>query len=631
MDCIKNQPLPNPFASREISVLGNRTLREPQRLAHVAIKNHFTNSDLPTMVQIPVGCGKTGLMSILPFGISQKRALIVAPNVTIREAIFAAVDSASRTCFWRQHGVVAGRPEGPFAAKLDGKDCTMRDCVDSHFVVTNIQQLVASKGRWLNDFPPSFFDMIMIDEGHHNAAKSWQRVIERFPKAKVISLTATPFRADKKELTGELVYRYSFLRAMQRGYIKQLTASHTAPSELAFTFRDEARRVGLDEIMLLREEAWFSRGVALAPECNRHIVSASIEACERLRSTTNGNQQIIAAACSVDHADQIAKLYREQGLIAEAIHSGQSKQVQANIIKRLKRHVLDVIVQVQMLGEGFDHPPLSVAAVFRPFRSLPPYIQFIGRVMRVHRDESGVMDRGAVISHVGLNTEQYWDQFKTLDEEDKQFWTSMLHGGDDGLNSKSDSTEESITSNCEGGTQAESMEVSWENIAEHYESNYTEQLEAIGEVSIGQQQYIVEGPLYAGPQQRRRESRSRLQNSVNDMVRNVLRELQMSPSGFNIGRRTRMMRHMGNWAAVRFLAYWRLNEAVNRKGKKGAAWTLEETETAIELLPDLKTYLVSYVEAKCPSNRQTSQPLQRSNWVRKPREGRGHGKSKTSH
>ena len=116
-------------------------------------------------------------MSILPFGISQKRALIVAPNVTIREAIFAAVDSASRTCFWRQHGVVAGRPEGPFAAKLDGKDCTMRDCVDSHFVVTNIQQLVASKGRWLNDFPPSFFDMIMIDEGHHNAAKSWQRVI----------------------------------------------------------------------------------------------------------------------------------------------------------------------------------------------------------------------------------------------------------------------------------------------------------------------------------------------------------------------------------------------------------------------------------------------------------------------
>ena len=58
MDCIKNQPLPNPFASRETSVLGNRTLREPQRLAHVAIKNHFTNSDLPTMVQIPVGCEK---------------------------------------------------------------------------------------------------------------------------------------------------------------------------------------------------------------------------------------------------------------------------------------------------------------------------------------------------------------------------------------------------------------------------------------------------------------------------------------------------------------------------------------------------------------------------------------------
>ena len=36
-----------------------------------------------------------------------------------------------------------------------------------------------------------------------------------------------------------------------------------------------------------------------------------------------------------------------------------------------------------MLGEGFDHPKLSVAAIFRPFRTLAPYIQFVGRIMRV--------------------------------------------------------------------------------------------------------------------------------------------------------------------------------------------------------------------------------------------------------
>ena len=56
---------------------------------------------------------------------------------------------------------------------------------------------------------------------------------------------------------------------------------------------------------------------------------------------------------------------------------------QAGVIQRLKEGLLDCIMQVQMIGEGFDHPHLSVAAIFRPFRSLSPYVQFVGRIMRV--------------------------------------------------------------------------------------------------------------------------------------------------------------------------------------------------------------------------------------------------------
>ncbi len=57
--------------------------------------------------------------------------------------------------------------------------------------------------------------------------------------------------------------------------------------------------------------------------------------------------------------------------------------MQAAILASLRNGSLDCIIQVQMLGEGFDHPKLSVAAIFRPFRSLAPYIQFVGRIMRV--------------------------------------------------------------------------------------------------------------------------------------------------------------------------------------------------------------------------------------------------------
>jgi len=73
-------------------------------------------------------------------------------------------------------------------------------------------------------------------------------------------------------------------------------------------------------------------------------------------------------------------------------------------------------------GAGFDHPPLSVSAIFRPYRSLSPYIQFVGRVMRVNRQQvPGHPDnRGIVVSHVGLNLDRHWDDFKTLDAEDQQ-------------------------------------------------------------------------------------------------------------------------------------------------------------------------------------------------------------------
>ncbi|PJN92520.1 helicase, partial [Amaricoccus sp. HAR-UPW-R2A-40] len=82
-----------------------------------------------------------------------------------------------------------------------------------HVVITNVQQLATDLDKWLNQFSDNFFDMIIIDEAHHSAAASWQRVIERFNQAKVILLTATPFRSDRQELDGELVFRYPFRNA----------------------------------------------------------------------------------------------------------------------------------------------------------------------------------------------------------------------------------------------------------------------------------------------------------------------------------------------------------------------------------------------------------------------------------
>ncbi|HSE18970.1 MAG TPA: hypothetical protein VLB46_18060 [Pyrinomonadaceae bacterium] len=68
-----------------------------------------------------------------------------------------------------------------------------------------------------------------------------------------------------------MIYRYSFKRAMIRGFIKQLQARYVAPDEIYFTYQGDVRHHTLEEVMQLKEEEWFSRGVAASPECNKHI------------------------------------------------------------------------------------------------------------------------------------------------------------------------------------------------------------------------------------------------------------------------------------------------------------------------------------------------------------------------
>jgi DNA repair protein RadD len=219
---------------------------------------------------------------------------------------------------------------------------------------------------------------------------------------------------------------------MQRGYIKEMTSSNVAPSELYFTYQGDEYRHTLDEVLEMRENDWYSRGVALAPESNTSIVDHSIQWLRHLREGGLPHQ-LIAVACSVDHARQVRGLYQERGVNTREIHSGQPVEERENILRDLRNGTLDAIVQVQMLGEGFDHPRLSVAAVFRPFRSLSPYIQFVGRAMRVNvQNAPGHLDnQGIVVSHVGLNIDQYWDDFKAIDSDDQEIVHGWLAAGEE--------------------------------------------------------------------------------------------------------------------------------------------------------------------------------------------------------
>ncbi|MCB1282339.1 MAG: DEAD/DEAH box helicase family protein [Salinibacterium sp.] len=420
------------FREAPVQITDNERLREPQRHAHEAVLRHFAGSHAHAMLQIPVGCGKTGVMGLVPFGLARGRVLVIVPNPEIRKGVAKELDYQNPECFWTKTGVLTDFSRGPHRAVLDGKDANLADCRAAHFVIANIQQLASSADRWLPQFPDDFFDLILVDEAHHNVAASWRRVFDRFPNAKVVSLTATPFRSDGRQVEGESIFRYPFAQAMRKGYIKQLQAVQVAPSRIHFTYLGEEREHTLEEVLALREEQWFRKGVALSRETNISIVDGSIKALRRLRQS--GHQhQIIAAACSINHAKEVASLYRERGYKAEAIYSEMPDEARTRVLDDLKSGKLDCIVQIQILGEGFDHPSLSVAGIFRPFRSLSPYVQFVGRIMRVVRQNApfDMDNEGFVVSHVGLQQDERWDDFRRFDRDDQLLFAELLGDGVD--------------------------------------------------------------------------------------------------------------------------------------------------------------------------------------------------------
>lgn len=616
------------FQTITSDVEGNSKLREPQRDAHKAVRTHFTKSEEPAILQIPVGCGKTGVIATLPFGIAKGRVLVIAPNLTIRQGVADALDFSNPKNFWRKTGVIHDFSAGPYRAVLDGVDANLHDCNESQFVVTNIQQLASAADRWLPQFPPNYFDMILVDEGHHNVAASWTKVFERFPGAKVVSLTATPFRSDGVRPNGTVIYKYPFTRAMVNGYIKQIHSRNVAPQELSFTFRDDTVRHTLEEVMQLREEAWFRKGVALSPECNRHIVDGSLKYLEELRERTGFRHQLIAVACSVDHARQVRSLYEERGYRAQEIYGEMDKDRREGVIDALRSGRLDCIVQVQMLGEGFDHPPLSVAAIFRPFRSLSPYIQFVGRVMRViHEGKPDHPDNHAyVVSHVGLSNDEHWDDFKELDFEDQKMIREWV--GSDTFDS--DAPGEPTARRFDVGMLVDN-EIIGDFISQSYLDFNDDRVldeflarDVVGGIKLGQllsrdelrkklqesqeASSVDDAPeeRLVQPQRRRVEARKRLNERSKAVGNRVLADLNLGAGGWEVGRAISSVRGQANRTAMIRLMSDRVNKHLGISSKQRSEISADQAEDALAALDQIGDQVHEEIKARREGDAQDS-------------------------
>ena len=317
----------------------------------------------------------------------------------------------------------------PTFVVLERGQVNREDCLRADMIIANVQQMQG----WLPLFDSGFFDLVIVDEAHHAPAESWRKINEAFPEAKKLYLTATPFRSDHKPIVAERVYEYRLAQAISKGYVKNVMKVDAVASRMTFTIEGESREFSYAEIMEMREESWFSRGVAVSELCNATIIDQSIGILLEKRKR-GAPHQIVAAACSISHAVQIVALYESRRVRSVYVASeGMSLQERERCLADFESGRYDCIVQVGILGEGYDNPNISIAAIFRPYRSLSPYAQFVGRTLRHLESWSADDNIAHVVSHIGLNLDHLWEYFKQetreaailnyIDEEDRRMET----------------------------------------------------------------------------------------------------------------------------------------------------------------------------------------------------------------
>ncbi|HCJ56063.1 MAG TPA: hypothetical protein DHV55_00745 [Clostridiaceae bacterium] len=430
------------FKDTEAFIVGNKSLRALQRIAHRKLEEEIKKKpNTHKIITLPTGTGKTGVIALAPYGISEGKVLVITPSLIIKQGISDEFDTRTPFNFWTKTNVIVDEEKLPTVYRYAGynsnseadKKRVIRYLNNANIIIANIHKIsnVNSNKTLIDILDPDFFDMIIIDEAHHSAADSWKNTLEYFNAKKIVKLTATPYRTDSKELDGEIIYSYSLSDAIRKGLIKNLVSEDYTNENLEFVVDGEL--VSKEEAIDAMDKNWVTRSVAYSEHCSRTIVEMSIKRLIEKRRLGNAHHQILAVACSIKHAEQIKKLYGEYNLRAEYVSSDRIEESEKIIIE-YKKGQIDVLVNVNMLGEGFDHPNISIAAIFRPFRTLAPYAQFIGRALRRIQNDDPIdsIDNVAhVIYHKELDLDDLWDYYsKEKVKAEKRKMIELEYGND---------------------------------------------------------------------------------------------------------------------------------------------------------------------------------------------------------
>lgn len=406
------------FIDTAVNIEGNSRLRTPQIEAYLKIKTFFcVPENKEALVVLPTGTGKSGLISIAPFGTCSGRVLIVTPGLVTKDSI-RKTQEALYDNFWINFDVLFNHQDLPITVEYS-TGLLRQHLDDSNIVYSNIQQLTNGRGASLIDEVSSdYFDLIIVDEAHHAPADSWKQLLGYFGSAKKLFVTGTPYRGDNQELPGTLIHETQLSEVMRDKYVKWLRKETVNAHSLFFTIADyPGRKFTRDEVLELKDKEWMEKSVALSEECSKDVINHSVERLKELKKQSpKVPHKILAVGCSIAHAEDLRKWYGELGLPVALVHSQMESADILSEFRKIDAHEVDVVVSVNMLMEGYDHKYLTILALFRPYRSINAFAQIVGRILRaipVEEISAFEIDNNAlIIYHQETGLDEMWRTFQ---------------------------------------------------------------------------------------------------------------------------------------------------------------------------------------------------------------------------
>jgi superfamily II DNA or RNA helicase len=384
------------------SKLNHLTLRRCQQEAFGALANYYGGGGENAACVMAVGAGKTALGVMACLGFARRRALIVTPGSVIRGTFDTALDHAqSRNVLYNLPGgpLIPGcRP--PSVRTLDREEGTVRGItrealLAADIIVTNFHSLGTGEDAddLLSKLAPGDIDFIVVDEAHIAAADSYQRLFKHFEGARSLLMSACFQRLDGRPIDADVVYRYRLIDSIADGNAKNLRVHQFAPDPEATTYEmvwpDGLREeiVGRDALLeLITDERKLARITAKSNEPIRQVMR-TVKACldHQAEIVYPIKPRVLFAAMGERHAEQISNLANEHGIPCAWLHHSMTDTQIRRTRERFESDAGDLqgLVQLKMLGQGYDFPPICVVAPLRPYGSFSEFYQFVGRGIRV--------------------------------------------------------------------------------------------------------------------------------------------------------------------------------------------------------------------------------------------------------